>query len=273
MADVRALLKAKREEVRITHPLATYNKAGQLKCTVCGTIIKHASAWEGHVGSKAHRTAVTRLKEEERIRAEQRQREEQEEQERISRGKRKAEEDVDEDSDSDEENGAKKPRLTAPSSFPGDFFSDSSRTIPMGGEDDDNDEPQPVQPSPAVPTASATKSQIDLEFERFQREVINAPDHRETYENATIMAEPVLADDVNEGFPVKEDEEMADATTTRADEEEERRKREEDDRELIMDRLLEEERAQEDADMRATVMKNKIDALKKRREAAKKAKS
>ena len=40
-------------------------------------------------------------------------------------------------------------------------------------------------------------------------------------------------------------------------------------RELIMDRLLEEERAQEDADMRVHLMKNKLEGLKKRREAMK----
>jgi zinc finger protein 830 len=38
-------------------------------------------------------------------------------------------------------------------------------------------------------------------------------------------------------------------------------------RELIMDRLLEEERAQEDADMRVHLMKKKLESLKKRREA------
>ena len=61
--DVRALLKAKREEVRITHPLAAYGAGGQLRCSACGTPVKPASAWEGHVGSKAHRLAVARMRE------------------------------------------------------------------------------------------------------------------------------------------------------------------------------------------------------------------
>ena len=64
MADVRALLKAKRQEARITHPLASYTSAGQLRCVACGTAVKHASAWEGHVGSKAHRTNAARLRQE-----------------------------------------------------------------------------------------------------------------------------------------------------------------------------------------------------------------
>jgi len=36
-----------------------------------------------------------------------------------------------------------------------------------------------------------------------------------------------------------------------------------------MDRLLDEERAQEEADMKVTVMKNKLELLKKKRELAK----
>lgn len=267
MADVRALLKAKREEARISHPLASYNKSGQLKCTVCGTIIKHSSAWEGHVGSKGHRLAVSKAREEERVREEKRLREEQEEQERIARGKRKAEED-----DSDEPHDeAKKPRLNAPTSNPflNDFFSDSSRTLPVPDVNDDDDSKQ-RQSGPPQP--SAPKSELDLEFERFQREVVNAPDHRETYENATIIAEPVLNVEVNEGIPVNQDEEMADATAA-AEEEERRLQKEQDERELIMDRLVEEEQAQEEADMRATTMRSKIDAMKKRREAARKRKS
>src|SRR5258708_38347057 len=64
MADVRALLKAKRQEVRITHPYAAYGGANgaSLRCTACGVAIKVASAWEGHWGSKAHRVAVANLK-------------------------------------------------------------------------------------------------------------------------------------------------------------------------------------------------------------------
>src|SRR6266567_2500949 len=62
MADVRALLKAKRQEARISHPYAAYNASGQLKCSVCGLVIKYGSAWEGHLGSKIHRTNVARMR-------------------------------------------------------------------------------------------------------------------------------------------------------------------------------------------------------------------
>ncbi|KAJ6607351.1 hypothetical protein B0H10DRAFT_554835 [Mycena sp. CBHHK59/15] len=261
MTDVRALLKAKRQEARISHPLASYAQNGQLRCLACGPV-KHASAWEGHLGSKVHRTTVARLKEEDRLREAQRIRqEEEEEQERASRGKRKAEE---QDAESDTE--AKRRKVDNDSSaFPADFFSDPSRAPfpPPSDEDGEDDPPAPVQPS----------SELDSEWERFQRDVVNATDldHRDTYENATIMAEPELASETPEGFPPQQVED-APEQSSKLDLEEARRQKEQDERELIMDRLLDEERAQEEADMKVTIMKNRLDALLRKRNAAKAAK-
>ena len=48
--------------------------------------------------------------------------------------------------------------------------------------------------------------------------------------------------------------------------------KEQEGRELIMDRLMEEEQAQEEADARVTALKTKLEALKARREAARAAK-
>jgi len=45
--------------------------------------------------------------------------------------------------------------------------------------------------------------------------------------------------------------------------------REQDEKELIMDRVLDEERAQEEADMRVERMKKKIENFKKKREGLK----
>src|SRR5215470_5798363 len=126
MSDVRTLLKAKRDEIRITHPLASYTNGGQLKCVACGTTVKHTSAWEGHLGSKAHRTNATRLKEEERFKESQRVGEK-------GRGKRSAQ-----TTGSDEESDIKKRKVdgeleasgtstSLKSSFPDDFFSDPSK--------------------------------------------------------------------------------------------------------------------------------------------------
>ncbi|KAJ2971697.1 hypothetical protein NUW54_g12445 [Trametes sanguinea] len=122
--------------------------------------------------------------------------------------------------------------------------------------------------------AAAAPDVLDLEWQQFQATVVNAPDIRETYEHATIVAEPVLAPEVPQGFPgalggepaAQEGEEEV------LDEEALRRKKEMEERELIMDRLLEEEQAQEEADARVAQLKSKLEALKKKREAARAAK-
>ncbi|KAK1218822.1 hypothetical protein PQX77_018438 [Marasmius sp. AFHP31] len=280
MADVRALLKAKRQEARINHPLASYNQSGQLRCSACGTIVKHASAWEGHLGSKSHRTTVAQLKERERQKEEQRLREEEEERERAkaSLGKRRADDergmDVDEDGESPSGPSAKKQRTTSPPAshsggFPADFFSDPSRAPVITPDDDDEEEEGEGSRAQQPPPSDQPKSQLDLEFEQFQREVVNATDFRETFENATVMAEPVMHE-VMEGIPATE---ASAQEEPEVDEEELRRRKEQEERELIMDRLLDEEQAQEEADMKVTVMKNKLEALKKKRQAVKGAKS
>jgi zinc finger protein 830 len=275
MADVRALLKAKRQEVRITHPLASYNPAGQLRCVACGSLVKHASAWEGHLGSKAHRTNVARLKVEEKAREEQKLKE-QYEAEQVARGKRKADE---QSSDSSEESddadtkrrkvdgSAQKPNAKS-MGFPTDFFSDASRApLPPQSDEEDEEEPDGDASKPPPPPA-APPSAIDLEYEKFQRELLNGPDFQDTYQRATVMAEPELVPESTEGLPVQGGEDVQETDLAQKQSEEAtRRQKEQDEREIIMDRLLEEERAQEEADMKVTVMKAKLEALKKKREA------
>ncbi|KAJ7674166.1 hypothetical protein B0H17DRAFT_1082395 [Mycena rosella] len=265
MADVRALLKAKRQEARISHPLASYTQNGQLRCVACGPV-KHAAAWEGHLGSKLHRTTVARLKEQDRLREAQRMADEagnEMQQIHIANGKRKAEE---HDSESDTE--SKRRKVDDPSSaFPTDFFSDPSRAPLPPPSDEEEDDPSSAQPGPAPAPATS----LDSEWERFQRDVVNAPDHRDAYENATIMAEPELASEIPEGFPPQHTDD-APEQPNKLDVEEARQRKEQDERELIMDRLLDEERAQEEADMRVTLMKNRRDALLRKRNAARAAK-
>ncbi|KAJ7475660.1 hypothetical protein FB451DRAFT_252125 [Mycena latifolia] len=267
MTDVRALLKAKRQEARISHPLASYSQSGQLRCIACGPV-KHAAAWEGHLGSKLHRTTVARLKEQERLREAQQMSDEggdETQQSTVPNAKRKAEE---HDSESDTESKRRKVD-SAGSSFPADFFSDPSRAPLPPPSDEEEDDPPSAQPGPAPAPAPATS--LDSEWERFQRDVVNAPDHRDAYENATIMAEPELASDTPEGFPPHQTDD-APEEPNKLDLEEARRRKEQDERELIMDRLLDEERAQEEADMKVTMMKNRLDALRRKRNAAKAAK-
>lgn len=271
MADVRALLKAKRQEARVNHPLASYSdKTGQLKCSICHKIIKHASAWDGHIGSKNHRTNVARLKEQERLRGEK-------EQGEKARGKRKTEEDrpsVDSgltkkrkisDEEDDEEDAADDSPAPDQSDikFPGDFFSDASRAPLSPASDESDDEPEALQPVAQAATA------LDMEWERFQRTVVNPPDITEAYDRATIFAEPELAPETPEGFPLNQPDGSPVEVPNKMDEEQARRQKEQDERELIMGRLLDEEAAQEEADMKVTKMKERMEALKKKREVAK----
>ncbi|KAL6307510.1 hypothetical protein BKA93DRAFT_823264 [Sparassis latifolia] len=263
MSDVRALLKAKRQEIHVNHPLASYTSSGQLRCIACSTIVKQSSSWDGHVGSKAHRTNAARLKEQQRLR------EIQEESERKRRAAEKDEEETvskrqkvqEEDSEDDE--APSHPRA----GFPADFFSDPSRAPLPPPSDDESDE--------VALTVDAPVDAVDLEWRRFQEAVLNAPDEREAYERATVVAEPVLAVESPSGFPpaqtdvghqVSQHEEVVDQAELR-------RRREQEERELIMDRLLDEERAQEEADEKVTVLKLRLNALKKQREAARKLKS
>ncbi len=287
MSDARALLRAKRQEVRINHPLAVYTSSGQLRCIACEANVKHASAWEGHIGSKAHRTNAARLREE-RARAAQREEEERESLKRKAMEVDEAEDDAEDEDVHMSGSDTKKRRIDseeppapahAPAqagqanraALPADFFSDPSMAPPPPEDDDEEDE----RGEQGVQGASGPADGLDLEWQQFQQTVINAPDYQETYERATVMAEPVLAVEVPQGFPSAAPDGSAAEEPEKEeelDEDAKRRKKEQEERELIMDRLVEEEQAQEDADARVSVMKNKLEALKKKREAAKAAK-
>ncbi|KAF8526039.1 hypothetical protein BU17DRAFT_41529 [Hysterangium stoloniferum] len=274
MADVRALLKAKRTEQRISHPFAAYSQSGQLRCTICSTVVKHASAWNGHLGSKAHRLNAARAKEEEKKMDEEKR-----------SGKRKASHEDEEIADAEDGAGPLKMQKThddtsnpnaTGTGFPADFFSDPSRVIPSGDDSDDEAENPPSIPQPE-PLAV-----LDLEWQKFQETVINAPtttamDDHEKFEAATIFAEPQLVDEVPQGFPSSVVSNVADNAVAEIedskDEVQERKRREEEDREIIMDRLLDEERAQEEADERVNILKARLDVIKQKRIAAKATKS
>jgi len=258
MTDIRALLKAKRQEAHVAHPFAAYSASGQLRCTACGTIVKHASAWQGHLGSKLHRTSVTRLKEEELRRKIQR--------EEGGQGEKRKADDQHADPERTElkRPGEVKEDFDTPKSttFPHDFFSNASRelvpSMPPSSSDSQDGEDIPQK----------ELSTLDLEWEMFQRDVVNVTDDRETFDRATLAAEPELVSQTTEGIPIRQTEESQMETSNNMDDETTRRKREQDERELIMDRLLDEERAQEDADLKVSVLKNRLDALKQKRRAA-----
>lgn len=268
MSDVRALLKAKRQEARIDHPYASYNSSGQLKCLICGTTVKHASAWEGHLGSKPHRVNVVREREEERLMREKSKT--QASKEDVNADQKEEEQPQTADSsfsskrrlfdDSQVDEHAEKRRKLEKKNLPVDFFSDPSRAPVLSPDDSDEDDTTATmsgpQRQPDVP-----QSAIDLEYELFQRELTKTADSEDVYNRATIMADAVVASTT----PVTTmKDEVAEPT-----EEEIRRKHEQEEKELIMDRLLEEERAQEDADTRVLLLKKRVELLRKRRQVAK----
>ncbi|KAF8622543.1 hypothetical protein AX15_006898 [Amanita polypyramis BW_CC] len=246
MADIRSLLRAKRQETRISHRYASYSSNGQLRCTACGTAVKHPSAWEGHLGSKAHRTFVARLREEE-LNAEERQSQGQ----LLKRGTPDIEDTL--------EISQKKRKLEQQTNvLPADFFSEpadvSSSDIGNGNENESLD------------IDSIPGTDLESEYRRFEREVLTLPDPLETYEHATIIAEPqLIPEDAQSGFP-GELVTGASHSTAAGEAAEAGRRRDEEERELILDRLLDEERAQEDADMRVDLMKKRLEAIKRKRQ-------
>ena len=248
MADVRLLLKAKREETRVKHPLAAYSASGQLRCTLCATTVKHASAWQGHLGTKLHRANIMRLKEEE------------EEKGRMLVDKRKVEDD-----DTDSESAGRKRRRfhdVDEGSDDGDRILDTpvTTTQPDRGGIELSSVVSPVHHD----TSSATLADLDEEWAMFQKHVVNALDHQDIYNRASMVAEPELALDISEGLPGGQPISSVPA----ANDEEMRRIREQDERELIMDRLMDEEKAQEDADVKVTLLKRRVDAFKHQRRLA-----
>ncbi|KAI0029747.1 hypothetical protein K488DRAFT_79981 [Vararia minispora EC-137] len=283
MSDARTLLKAKRAQTRIAHPYASYSSTGQLRCTVCAAPVKH---WEGHLGSKGHRMAVVRAREAEeaRRRAEEaeearRRAEEAEEARRRAEdaertsSKRRALASSDSDSDSDSDSARTKRRRTTPGpahdapGFPADFFSDPLRAVPVLDDDDDEDMADDGDKDMAdggdkdMADAPAQESTpLDAEWAAFRASVLvpvaqTDDGRRAVFERATVVAEPELA------APT------AFAGEAEEDAEEERRRREREERELIMDRLVEEERAQEEADGRVSALRSRLERARAARAA------
>lgn len=261
MSDVRALLRAKKQDLSISHPLASFSRSGQLKCTVCGILLKHVSAWEGHIGSKGHRTNVARSKEEKRSA------DPPWNQEQLVR-KRKVEElgshavekirrVVHEESEVDTGGAQAHP-------LPSSFFSQPP-PIPLRLSLSDSE----ADLDQASHASSKGSGALDLEWAMFQQSVLNAPDLHETYERATVAVEPEMAQKTPEGFPAHTTNPAKAIPSNNMEEGEAQRKKEQDEREIIMDRLLDEERAQEEADSKVNMMKGKLDALRRMRGAAK----
>lgn len=187
--------------------------------------------------------------------------------------------------------------------FPADFFSDPSRKLRTADDDDDEGDddnevpsnPEPAsllaQPKPLQPTTPARKTaqpNIDDEFVAFERAIQAASrpkrdTYLEAFSKATISAEAELVSEVPDGFPPSVLEQSGggdvvspsganadDAVPEIGETEIDRQRRKgEEERELIVDRLLEEERAQEDADAKVSALKARLEAIKLKRAARK----
>jgi len=157
---------------------------------------------------------------------------------------------------------------------------------------------RPKSPSGAITTTAKAQppSQFDVEWARFERDVLAQPSpslveppisKKEIYDRATVVAEEEVLYDANghEGFPehLRSGTAADAAKVTRPgagiegeyvggapvegetpEEAEARKVREE--KELIMDRILEEERAQEDADEKVRAIKARLALVRKKRE-------
>lgn len=195
-------------------------------------------------------------------------------------------------------------KTTKTSGFPVDFFSDPSQAPVLSTLDSDSeDEPTENPPVPNAPpptsstnsnTQNANKTQLDLEWEAFQASLNTTEDREEdqraAYDRATVFAEPELAPSAvngTSGFPPGAtpdvvaangvpsgpgEEDSVGLEEKEETEEEKRARKEREERELIMDRLIEEERLQEEADERVGLLKARVEALKKAREAKRAAK-
>lgn len=159
------------------------------------------------------------------------------------------------------------------SHFPTDFFSDPGRAVPISNDDDEDNEPPGMAPQPTG------NPQLDLEWAQFEREVLAGPttadQKRGLYDRATVVAEPQLVEEtLPEGFPPSAVAPFGAATNGAAEsrlglEEEQQTRKHREEKELIMDRILDEQRAQEDADERVAALKARLAAVRAKRAAAK----
>jgi zinc finger protein 830 len=178
-------------------------------------------------------------------------------------------------------------------------------------DDDDEDEnegntPRANSNAPGTLTNKPTLSQIDLEWAQFERDVLAKPaqsalnpnetslSKKEIYDRATVVMGEEVRYDMNgtDGFPdhLQSGTSAGNNTRTRAgagiegeyvggapleDETPEQvvARKAQEEKELIMDRILDEERAQEDADEKVRAIKARLALVRKKREDEKRRKA
>ncbi|EIW71422.1 hypothetical protein TREMEDRAFT_22984, partial [Tremella mesenterica DSM 1558] len=262
--DARSLLRAKKAEARIDHPYASYSSAGQLRCSICAIPVKQ---WEAHLVTKQHRQSVQREREAQAKAAAKKRPSEETSLSESAKRARFEQPQVDEEDEEEE----------GPSGLPEGFFSSTNKpsvelepsingveevginlTLPKATGDAELDdflaslsEPQPeIEPSNLIENGEGST----------KRKPVRAS-YKETEDaQVSYQAAPVLIGRA-EGEEPEEEEEPEES------EAEKRARIAQEEREEIMGRLEEEERAQEDADARVIHLKQRMEMLKKRREA------
>ncbi|WVN87471.1 uncharacterized protein L203_102653 [Cryptococcus depauperatus CBS 7841] len=256
--DARSLLRAKKAEAKIVHPYASYTAAGSLRCSICSVPVKQ---WDAHLLTKQHRVSAAREKAEK---------------EKMERAKRPRQETT-------AEGSSKRQRIHPeveedegqPSQLPSGFF--SAKNKPADTDDVIKLEASPVDvaappaktgdtelddflasleettpaPTTSAPTSIASKRRL-ASYKAVDDEIVG---------QAVYQAAPVMNAPATKEQDVKMEEEPEETEAERR----ERLAREE--REEIMARLEEEERAQEDADLRVMALKQRMEMIKKRKEA------
>lgn len=239
--DARSLLRAATASSSegIKDRFASYHpKTRALRCLACNYLpIKHESLWASHTASKSHRSNVAQVRKKE---------EEQEEKERRTKN---------EQAESTEE-----PAATG-----------SKRKGEDDVEETDNEEKDPAKRARKDPG----EAQVDSEWERFQREVLNAPTATQqpafdSYADATIEVAPELIRGINglEGVDDDEVEEEVEVKVKETDAEK-RARLEREEREEILARFEEEQRVQDEADERVSALKDRLQRLRQARNARK----
>lgn len=256
MADARSLLRSRRQDARISHPLASYTTAGQLRCIACAITIKNTAAWDGHIGSKAHRLAASELRKREQRNADST---------RLASIEKRTISQVDDvEANSEEERIELAPKRTrtekhaetheaSSSTLPPNFFSNPSLAPVISSASDTDDDESELPLPPSLEKQATANSQLDLELQQFQASLasINPISQenseyagREAYDRATVFAEPEIHTNTDKGFPSDEPSKNVDAPQNSSEkletEDNRQLRQEQEERELIMDRLIEE---------------------------------
>ncbi|GHJ83668.1 hypothetical protein NliqN6_0070 [Naganishia liquefaciens] len=278
--DARSLLRAKKAGATASasatgNPYLKIDAKGDQRCSICGVLAKH---WDAHQVSKQHKTSLQRIRQEEAAAAAAAARKKEGKKRQAvdeapmtgptvedvpagaeaDRGKRVRTDDAPGPVDTSPANSLVDAELD-------DFLSSLSAIPDIPAE---TEPPVPANKSRYKPSQPETQTHYE------SAAVLNAPPPTKSTaisSGATAASNPFAGKltkkvDIGPALPAEDVTEEAEEEETEA----ERRAREQrEEREEIMDRLEEEQRAQEEADERVQSLKARLELVKKRRALAK----